>query len=293
MAAKPVTEIIVIGGGASGVLLARHLLKDPAASVRVTLFEKRADVGLGIAYGTANPNHLLNVRVSNMSAYPEDPDHFRRWLVSTGAADRIPCPDRFCFIPRPVYGRYISGLLEAHMLERQGRLWIVKGECEAYRETPSGVEISLANGSRYEADIAVLAIGNELPLASNSDPYAESWSAACEQGLRPDDEVLTLGTGLTMIDHVLTLVHGGHRGRILAISRRGLLPHAHRHVESWPIARNQSPFSKDLATLLDWMREMVRVCEQGGGDWRSAEIRAQCATLAFAIIDGAARQSAA
>lgn len=269
MAAKPVTNVLIVGGGASGVLLACHLLKDPDAPVRVTLFERRADVGLGIAYGTANRNHLLNVRASNMSAYPDDPDHFWRWMVSSGAADRIPCPDRFCFVPRPVYGRYIAGLLETHLSERQGRLRLVQGECEAYRETPSGVEISLANGARYQGDIAVLATGNEIPLTSDSDLYAHPWSAAYEQEIGADDSVLILGTGLTMIDHVLTLVHSGHRGRILAISRRGLLPHAHRHIEPWSIARYEIPFGKDCATLLHWVRRAVRLCEQGGGDWRS------------------------
>ena len=55
-------RVIIIGGGASGVLLAYHLLRDKPCDLQVTLIEKRPEVGRGIAYLTANPDHLLNVR---------------------------------------------------------------------------------------------------------------------------------------------------------------------------------------------------------------------------------------
>jgi uncharacterized NAD(P)/FAD-binding protein YdhS len=71
---------IIVGGGASGVLLAYQLLQHPASDVRVTLIEKRADIGRGLAYHTGNLEHLLNVRAANMSALPDDPDHFWRWI---------------------------------------------------------------------------------------------------------------------------------------------------------------------------------------------------------------------
>jgi uncharacterized NAD(P)/FAD-binding protein YdhS len=51
-------RVIVVGGGASGVLLACHLLRDPHSSLSVTLIEKRPEVGQGIAFSTAHPDHL-------------------------------------------------------------------------------------------------------------------------------------------------------------------------------------------------------------------------------------------
>src|ERR1700689_5103932 len=75
-------RVIIIGGGASGVLLACHLLRRPVNKLEVTLVEKRPDVGRGIAYHTANPDHLLNVRAANMSAFPDEPDHFWRWVCA-------------------------------------------------------------------------------------------------------------------------------------------------------------------------------------------------------------------
>ena len=53
--------IVIVGGGASGVLLAAHLLRDPDADIRVTLIEKRRAFGQGIAYSTTLEDHVLNV----------------------------------------------------------------------------------------------------------------------------------------------------------------------------------------------------------------------------------------
>ena len=69
-------HVIIIGGGAGGVLLAYQLLHQPTRNLGVTLIEQPADIGRGITYHTGNPDHLLNVRVANMSPLPDQPDHF-------------------------------------------------------------------------------------------------------------------------------------------------------------------------------------------------------------------------
>jgi uncharacterized NAD(P)/FAD-binding protein YdhS len=46
-------HVVVIGGGASGVLLACHLLRNNDDDICVTLIEKRPTVGRGMAYSTA------------------------------------------------------------------------------------------------------------------------------------------------------------------------------------------------------------------------------------------------
>jgi uncharacterized NAD(P)/FAD-binding protein YdhS len=87
---------IIIGGGASGVLLAYQLLQRSTPDFRITLIEKRPEVGRGLAYHTGNPEHVLNVRVANMSALPDEPDHFWRWLTSREGVPP-PCPDPLLF----------------------------------------------------------------------------------------------------------------------------------------------------------------------------------------------------
>jgi len=72
--------VAIVGGGASGTLSALHLLRassDP--DLRIVLFEtdpRRRH--LGVAYGTTDPRHLLNLRAQIMSAFPDEPDHFAK-----------------------------------------------------------------------------------------------------------------------------------------------------------------------------------------------------------------------
>src|SRR3569833_405837 len=128
----PERHVIIVGGGASGVLLSYQLLQHHDSDVRVTLIEKRSEVGRGLAYHTGNADHLLNVRAANMSALPDDPDHFWRWVSTHEHGLRL-CPDPFCFVPRRLYGDYIASLIAPFLAPEDGasRLTIIRGECVA------------------------------------------------------------------------------------------------------------------------------------------------------------------
>lgn len=256
---------IIIGGGASGVLLAYQLLHQPASHFRVTLIEPRADIGRGLAYHTGNPDHLLNVRAANMSALPDQPDHFWRWM-SAREDEASLCPDPYCFVPRRAYGAYIASLIEPLIASNSQRLRIVQQTCVAVREGASQVEAELDDGARLAGDIAVLATGHDTGEAG-SGAYANPWTPP--SGAAPDKTVLILGTGLTMVDYVLSLLRDGHRGPIIAMSRRGLLASAHRRVEAMHIAEEEVPFGQSTGRLFRWFRRRVDAHVAGGGDWRS------------------------
>jgi uncharacterized NAD(P)/FAD-binding protein YdhS len=254
---------IIIGGGASAVLFACQLLRDSASAFHVTIVERRTEVGRGIAYHTANPDHVLNVRASNMSALPDQPDHFWRWLCTRSACDTT--VDPYCFVPRQIYGDYIAGLIGP--LLAGGRLSIVRGECVAASESRSGVAVALADGTCLTGDVAVLATGHEA--SSNcSDCYADPWSTPSAAGIETDASLLILGTGLTMVDYVLSLLLDGHRGPIVAMSRRGLLPAAHHRTEPFRIEPAAVPFGTSFNQLFRWFRQRIRAHVAGGGDWR-------------------------
>src|SRR5438445_5938931 len=65
-------QVAIIGAGFTGSLLAVHLL-DLAPDATVLLFDGSGQFGRGLAYATANADHLLNVRTANMSALPDKP----------------------------------------------------------------------------------------------------------------------------------------------------------------------------------------------------------------------------
>jgi uncharacterized NAD(P)/FAD-binding protein YdhS len=257
---------IIVGGGASGVLLAYQLLRLGRSAFRVTLIEQRAEIGRGLAYHTGNPEHLLNVRAANMSALPEDPDHFWRWL---SAQDTCGCADRYCFVPRGVYGDYIASLIRPLVARGDDAdgLRIVNSECVAIRENADGVVAELAGGVELAGDIVILATGHDarkIPAAC----YADPWTPPSTAGIKKDGVVLILGSGLTMADYVLSLLRNGHTGPIVAMSRRGLMPKAHRRVPPLSIDERQIPFGASASQLLRWLRQLVESHRAQGGNWR-------------------------
>src|SRR5262245_37773176 len=87
----PGQRVIIVGGGASGVLTDAHLLRSRGSGIEVTLSERTPAIGKRLAYGTTHPQFLLNVRAASMSALADAPDHFTRWLAAnrgmSGQAD--------------------------------------------------------------------------------------------------------------------------------------------------------------------------------------------------------------
>jgi uncharacterized NAD(P)/FAD-binding protein YdhS len=134
-------------------------------------------------------------------------------------------------------------------------------------EGTAGVTVTLADGSSHTGDVAVLATGNESPVARfpcDVDPWAPPCTAVDK-----DTTVLILGTGLTMIDYVLSLLRDGHRGQIIAMSRRGLLAKAHRRADPMRIDESDVPFGASASRLLRWLRQRIDAQMAAGGDWRS------------------------
>lgn len=244
----------VIGGGLSGALQAIHLLRERVE--RVVLIERAREPGRGVAYSTGRLEHLLNVPARRMSAFPDDPDHFVRWYGERGGTAED-------FAPRMVFGDYVSELLRSAGAE----LEVVRDEAVGL----DGTAVLLAGGGRIEAEKVVLAPGNLAPATPRGiDPerlgglwVGDPWAAPIADGLRGDDRVLLVGTGLTAVDAALTLDANGFRGRILALSRRGLAPRSHGARE--PMTAPQEALPADCVSLLRRVRK--RSDEIG---WRSA-----------------------
>ena len=257
-------DVAIVGGGAGGTLVAVQLLRQARGPWRIALVERSGALARGLAYGPAEPCHLLNLPAACMSALPDDPGHFVRW---SGAA-----PD--AFVPRALYGAYLEALLtSAHASAAPGvTLQLVCGEAVSATVDQGGVRVILREGGEIEARAAVLALGN-LPGPDLQVPdgglystplYRRSpWQPGALDGIARDGSVLLLGTGLTMVDAALALQRRGHRGTIHALSRHGLLPQVHGEATGPVHPRIGASGVRGLLRAL-------RAASQRGGDWRAA-----------------------
>lgn len=259
-------HIAIIGGGASGVLMAAHLLRQTQADgLKVTIIEGRNMLGCGVAYSTRDPHHLLNTRVLNMSAYPREPEHFLHWLQSQkGYEDATPA----CFVSRETYGRYMAELLTPWLSTGQGRLSCLRQNCTGVKRNANGVTLQFEDGTDLQVDRVILATGHIMPPKDPDGLLAGSWD--WQEGTSPEAKILIIGSGLSMVDQVLSLLKQGHQGPILALSRRGLLPRDHAAVKPLPITAEDVPFGASASRLLAWARAQARHAQAIGGTWRDA-----------------------
>ncbi|WP_309644476.1 FAD/NAD(P)-binding protein [Phenylobacterium sp.] len=255
--------VAVIGAGFSGLLTALHLTADPDGPT-VRLIERSGAFGRGAAYTTGNPDHLLNVRVANMSAYPDDPEHFTRWLAGHDGWSA-----HGGFVTRGVYGDYLQDLLKiAVESSAAGRLLLEGDEVVDVARAGAGWKVTLGVGREIEAAAVVLALGVLRPapptaagpeLLASPRYLPDPWSskAVLDNDI---DEVLLMGTGLTMIDAAVTLWRPGRR--FWAISRRGLTPRSHAPVGPRP--QIETPRGSPIEILRD-----LRAASHDGR-WRGA-----------------------
>lgn len=285
-ATPPVIDhVAIIGAGFSGTLAAINLLRHDGP--RVSLIERRGVIGRGIAYSTPNADHLLNVRAGNMSALPDDPDHFVRWLAARGRGGPA------SFASRQDYGDYLQGLLEATAADRPGRLRLYEDSAVEIAMRPDGVDLTLDGGRRLSADAVILSLGNLPPhdppgFATATLPpdlyTGDPWGPRIAEGLTDDDTVLIVGTGLTMVDAVLTLDGAGFGGRIVAISRRGLMPRTHGDPSMARSTLGEKPamagagllrFVRDRARSLGWRAAIDELRPYTQAMWLAAPVDEQ------------------
>ena len=272
-------SIVIIGAGFSGAATAINLLRRHGdKSLHITLVNRHPDLGRGVAYGTHSPSHLLNVPAGRMSLFPDDEDDFLRYASQIDP--KITGAD---FVPRSVYGHYLeTRLKEVSGVAQVARLKSLTAEVIDLQVTADGrrAELELVDGSRIEADRAVLTTGNYLPADPPVPDKAffdsalyirDPWAPGAYDSLRPQQPVLLIGTGLTMIDVALELTHRDVAGPLFALSRRGLLPQAHRHHTGIPptprVVRDR--LLNGTANVRRYL-QVVRQCiaDLPGTDWR-------------------------
>ncbi|MBR0668949.1 hypothetical protein GXW71_31660 [Roseomonas hellenica] len=264
MPSIPEHDIAILGAGFSGSLLAIHLTQRRGGADGLLLVERAAIAGPGTAYGTRDPIHLLNVPARGMSAFPDAPAHFLDWAREQPPSALGPLSDGVApdaFLPRALYGAYLrTTLAEAGITHRRAEVSGVTRDGDAW-------VIATEAGPIARARTVVLATGNPPP-ARGGDAHlrGDPWAPGALDGIPPDAPVLLVGTGLTMVDTLLSLrLTLGHRGPIHAISRHGWLPLAHLpQPRPWPHAFTlPEPGASPRAVLRLLRAEAARAAAEG------------------------------
>jgi uncharacterized NAD(P)/FAD-binding protein YdhS len=260
MVTRHSTSVAIVGAGASGALTAIQLLlraQERGDWIEIRLVDPAASTGRGVAYGTSDPSHLLNVAASRLSAVAADPDHFLRWLC---AHKGVRHPD--AFVPRSWFGEYVEAALAEAVTSTNARLERIAHKVTEIHRREGECTIRLDNGKRFRSSHVVLALGSPrgpnplLPSAILNSPMfvGDPWAdGALDNVRRRADDVLLLGTGLTMVDVALSIARTDRR--ITAISRRGLLP---QHHATDTTGRFPAPVLPDGSLHLDELQALVR-----------------------------------
>jgi uncharacterized NAD(P)/FAD-binding protein YdhS len=271
---NPRFDILIIGGGFSGTMLAVHLLRRTFLSVAVV--DRGNLPGRGLAYGSLHRFHLLNVPAGEMSAWRDAPDDFLRWARTNYDASL----QARSFPPRSIYGAYVGSLLESTLDEfgRERFQW-VQDEARSLYRRKGKLTVQTNVGPERLASIVVLATGNFPPanprlpgLTASARSYFQfPWGNDALESLPVTGSVLLLGSGLTSVDLVMALKSKGFRGVIHVLSHKGLFPRPRRRQradEPWPLFWDESS-PRTVRGLLRLIRSQVRAAADKGINWRA------------------------
>ena len=152
----------IIGAGASGCLAAAHLARAAGrrgAPTEILLIDPDG-TGRGLAYSTTDPRHRLNVPAKGMSAWPDDPEHFLRWMRRHVSVD-FPASG---FAPRMHYADYLNHTLDDAVRSAPGvTLTHVRARTTGLRRHGRRLRLTLDDGTSRAVDAAVLATGHGSP----------------------------------------------------------------------------------------------------------------------------------
>jgi uncharacterized NAD(P)/FAD-binding protein YdhS len=269
------TRIAIIGAGLSGRLLALNLFRRASSSDCIYMVDRNETSAMGPAYSSDEDYLLLNVPACKMGAYSQDPEHFLKWARSKG----LPAGP-WDFLPRKLFRDYIFAQLQEAQQDSKDCPSLEYLTCEVsdIEISEQGAKLQLTGRDPFMVDKVVLALGNFPPrhpqirnrAALSSGRYIQvPWTPGIFDSLEAGETVVFIGTGQTTIDLVIALHRRGHKGRMLALSRRGLLPLVHRGFDPYPSFYEEMRDAKRLLDVFRTIRKHLELAEAQGIDPRA------------------------
>lgn len=287
-------------------MLAVNLVRHSPIPLHIRLVDKSGEFAKGPAYSTTDPVHLLNIAADRMGAFSDNPKHFFEWLTDNEALWRDK-DESFSSIllnpkdypPRKLYGIYLENLLAEAGKEAAAKgiiLEKMKGTAsdadiiEEKTRIESRRHLSVTiEGTAHEVDALVLAVGNfpsktfdfegglfnthgryMRSIWQYSDPAHNIFAKKDLSYLSENEPIFIIGTGLTMVDAVMSLHARNYHGNIIAISRNGQLSEPHKVIDKpYPPFLTLDNAPKTAMEFYQLIRGEVTEAEKHGYDWRA------------------------
>ncbi|MDL2403114.1 FAD/NAD(P)-binding protein [Rhizobium mayense] len=265
-------DAVVVGSGFSAIATVGNLVELLPETASIAVVGDDPGFGRGTAYRTELYLHRLNVPAGRMSLFPDRPDAFVEWLRERkrplGGGD---------FASRQDYGLYLRDSLAALLRNRKRRCRVdfiktkASGCVERYG---AALGFLLDNGGEIAGRSIVLCLGvgnaklpfdqSQLSADAQSHIIENPWRLSWLRRVGKTDTVCILGSGLTMIDQVLALFAHGFMGKVIVLSRRGLVPLNH-------ISHPKPAEEIDVEALPTRVSEILHALRResrNAGDWR-------------------------
>lgn len=258
-----------------------HLARKAQTKIHITIFYKAGPLVRGTAFSTYSVEHLLNVAAKNMSAFPEQANHFVEWLSNKSDYSGLTKEEiGKLYVPRNVFGSYLEEIWNHTLSEMAQHVSysIINSEVSSITSKGGMYELTTREGKSFDADKIIIASGNQLPRAPLHDNhpiinsplyFPNPWDENCVTGLREHEPVLIIGTGLTMVDVVIGLTENNFNGKIICVSPKGFHILPHRVLEPYPDFLEEIKPPYELGKLFRIFRKHIRLVKASN---RSGEI---------------------
>ena len=229
-----IKRIAIVGQGAAGAAAKSELVRQAidagiAEQLEIFVFEPRESKsdGQGIAWSASTNSLLVNMPVPTVSFSYGNPREIGEALGRSMDEEYSSL-----FPPRKHVGGWLKAFSQSadDIAKIHGiPIFRIEESVTDIMKTDWGWTLLTPNG-QFDADSIVVAIGN---IPSTKFSYLRGLPGYMPNVWEPEkrlqnigkaDDVILLGSSVTAIDAVVTLVENGHHGKITMLSRHGRLP---------------------------------------------------------------------